>query len=145
MPASSSKTRSPPPTVQFGYVYIRAKISGVKVIIACVAIDPAPNPTLRIDYGDIFLSPDKSLTLTQHVNADNGPPLIYIYLYILRYLYIYRSCEIQCVSRDPTGLARTWRYPRKVLCNVYIRAAPCSLQLSLLKTVFLPCLTQTRL
>ncbi len=26
-----------------------------------------------------FLSPDKSLTLTQHVNADNGPPLIYIY------------------------------------------------------------------
>ncbi len=23
-----------------------------------------------------FLSPDKSLTLTQHVNANNGPPLI---------------------------------------------------------------------
>ncbi len=23
-----------------------------------------------------FLSPDKSLTLTQHVNADNGPPLV---------------------------------------------------------------------
>ncbi len=44
------------------------------------------------------------------------------------------------VARDPTGLARTWRYPRKVLCNVYIRAAQLifknSLQLSLLKTVF---------
>ncbi len=53
------------------------------------------------------------------------------------------------VARDPTGLARTWRYPRKVLCNVYIRAAQLifknSLQLSLLKTVFLPCLRQTRL
>ncbi len=24
----------------------------------------------------------KSLALTQHVNADNGPPLIYIYIYI---------------------------------------------------------------
>ncbi len=53
-----------------------------------------------------FLSPDKSLTLTQHVNADNGPPLIYIYIkykydnknyikyiytlyIILYYIYIY--------------------------------------------------------
>ncbi len=41
------------------------------------SIDPAPNPTLRIDYGDIFFIADKSLALTQHVNADNGPPLIY--------------------------------------------------------------------
>ena len=29
-----------------------------------------------------FLSPDKSLTLTQHVNADNGPPLIYVYFFL---------------------------------------------------------------
>ncbi len=27
------------------------------------------------------------------------------------------------VARDPTGLARTWRHPRKIFFNVYIRAA----------------------
>ncbi len=30
-----------------------------------------------------FFIADKSLTLTQHVNADNGPPLIYIYMIIM--------------------------------------------------------------
>ncbi len=34
-----------------------------------------------------------------------------------------RSRKIRCVLRDPTGLVRTWRYPRKVFCHVYIRAA----------------------
>ncbi len=35
-----------------------------------------------------------------------------------------RSREIQCVLRDPTGFARTWWYPCKTFCSVYIRAAP---------------------
>ncbi len=35
-----------------------------------------------------------------------------------------RSREIRCVSWDPTGLSRTWRYPCKIFCSVYIRAAP---------------------
>ncbi len=35
-----------------------------------------------------------------------------------------RSREIRFVSRDLTGLARTWRYPPKTFCSVYIRAAP---------------------
>ncbi len=35
-----------------------------------------------------FFIADKSLTLTQHVNADNGPPLIYIYtVYIIHYTF----------------------------------------------------------
>ncbi len=27
------------------------------------------------------------------------------------------------MGRDPTGLVRTWRHPRKIFANVYIRAA----------------------
>ncbi len=37
----------------------------------------------------IRLTADKSLALTQHINADNGPPLIYIYIYVCMYVYVY--------------------------------------------------------
>ena len=39
------------------------------------------------------LSRDKSLAITQHDNADNGPPLIYIYIYIspMQHLKVYKK------------------------------------------------------
>ncbi len=33
------------------------------------------------------------------------------------------TLPIRDVTSDPTGLVRTWRYPHKIFCNVYIRAA----------------------
>ncbi len=72
----------------FGFparLYKRYHIDPAVYNLSITDCEPLVRPSSQPNFenrlnGDIFFITDKSLTLTQHVNADNGPPLVNIYV-----------------------------------------------------------------